>query len=262
MNAERTTAQARLAPPYFVLRVGFAVNEKASATQFLAGLQLKDSKWQGAEIREAHTNLPNPHNVPGTLGFMVLRRNLRNTVDVQNGIDQAVETLLQLEFRTVRVLVHHVYAVVRAGDPNRPDLCKAEHSFSVPRFPGVTRIPELPRVGAHIVFFETPDVEEPLTIREAESLVSAQRMMPDQIYRYIPSGLTEERGEQERVICTTYQISEDSVFQQTEETVRKLTKTAKDLGYDLYGILEHIIDAYNVHGRLNGAHEKGAFAIF
>lgn len=184
------------------LHIGFVSGDEAHALRIAETLRNTEAGWTLSEVSEVHDHLQgmDPHNVPGTLVFLLSR-----TYAVAEGdrlLSAAAKVLgLLLDVPAARLEVEFAYGEIAIDQPTEMSYPTAP-ILSLPNWPHADRIHATPEYEIH--FVASARRSAPLTVKELEDILSARGIQAAQTIRYrserMKLGL--ERGR--KLISTVY----------------------------------------------------------
>lgn len=251
---------------FFELHVGFPTGDSSQAAiaGFLAKLQDKNSPdWSRSVVHSVSAHLSqagclDPHNVPGTLGWLVSRKIFREdrTWDttkeraVRPACDQALEQLSRLGIDDARLEIEFPFAcyaaTVEAGKLCRsswaedPISMKADHLS----FPFGILLEDVPQWEIHFLLERIPDSTSPeIPVEEVAEFLSPYGLDVEQTIEYRSAAMIESGRTDYRLIATAYFPDAATTVKEAERVFHKesLCQDAFARGYTVRLILEHIV---------------------
>jgi hypothetical protein len=246
----------------FELHVGFPKTAEAAAESFMAQLAREGKQgWGCSEVHSVYseTAAVDPHNVPGTLKYLVSRGfshiDEESDSQVMSDAQWAISTLASMDIDDARLEIEYVFGNLfrRKSDGGGASL----------RF---SRPPEWSREKLHLQdanFIETPNSEihfilemdaddeaaEPptvISIEEAGQILRTYGVDVQQTIEYRSQSMVEANRSDKKLICTAYYDSPPTA----ERVARRLfvsTRLCEELserGYTLRLILERILGCF------------------
>lgn len=245
----------------FEIHIGFPVHIGDEADVLICKLQALGSKgWTKSLVSDVYTNpsVIDPHNVPGTLGYLVSRDFapaesailLEETKQVLAlmGTSPLENARVELEFAFgsyLPVFLEHKLVNLRKD-------CVAALGFedAALLFPGASRIENAPKWEIHFVIEKRKNEESSppgeMTVLEATEILAKHRVRTEQTIRYHSSKMLDQGETLPRLICTSYYFSEEETLRAAERLSEHLSlaRDFSDRGFEITLILERIIACF------------------
>jgi hypothetical protein len=253
---------------FFELHIGFPRQSAAEdrTGEFLARVQAHNSpSWSRSAVRSVHLTKPgciDPHNVPGTLGWLVSRKiyqdagSWEHTIDrtILPACDHALEQLNGLGLTDARLEIEFPFAcreaclvdnrLVRSSWSDDPILIEPRKLA----FLHGVQLDDVPKWEIHFLLEPIPgaSVSQPLHVSEVASFLSPYGIEAEQTIEYQSQSMLEEGRSDFRLIATAYYDSSASTTQEAERLfyASNLCQDAADRGYNTRLILEHIVTCF------------------
>lgn len=253
---------------FFELHIGFPRQEQAQDTvgEFLAKIRAQSSPdWSRSAVRSVHLTKPgciDPHNVPGTLGWLVSRKIYQNSGSWEHTIertilpacDHALEQLNRLGLTDARLEIEFPFAcreacmvgdrLVRSSwseDPMSIEPSKLAFPFGV-------QLDDVPQWEIHFLLEQIPGTHasRPFDVTEVAAYLSRYGIEAEQTIEYQSQSMVAEGRDDFRLIATAYYDSSAHTVQEAERLFHATTlcQDAADRGYNTRLILEHIVTCF------------------
>jgi hypothetical protein len=253
---------------FFELHIGFACQKgvQDKTGEFLARIQAQNSPdWNRSAVRSVHLTKPgciDPHNVPGTLGWLVSRKiyqssgSWAHTVDrvILPACDQALEQLNELGLTDARLEIEFPFACREACmiDSRLVRSSWSEDPMSVEpsklAFPYGAQLDDVPKWEIHFLVEQIPGsrASQPLHVTEVASFLSRYGIEAEQTIEYQSQSMVTEGRTDFRLIATAYYESSANAIQEAERLfyTTSLCQDAAERGYNTRLILEHIVTCF------------------
>lgn len=254
---------------FFELHVGFAHEGSGKAADdFLAQLIKMDSPdWSRSVVKSVHITKPgcmDPHNVPGTLGWLVSRKiflsagSWKSTVNriVLPACEQALGLLSSRGVSNARLEIEFPFACFSASliDGRLSRTAWAEDPVSIEAdhlgFAYGTPLPEVPKWEIHFVLDLVPGFEDAkrLAVDQVAEFLQPYVLGPheikvEQTIEYRSQSMEQEGRTGYRLIATAYYDDELQTQKEAERIFYNtdLCQDALRRGYTVRLIPEHII---------------------
>jgi hypothetical protein len=197
------------------LHIGFVSGDEAHALRIAETLRNEEAGWTLSEVSEVHDHLHgmDPHNVPGTLVFLLSRT--YPVTDADRLLSAAANVMgLLADVPAARLEVEFAYGEIKIDEPTKMSY-PTTPTLSLPTWPNANRIRETPEYEIH--FVASARRSAPLTVKELEDILGSRGIQAAQTIRYrserMKLGL--ERGR--KLISTVYFPSNSELIDATEQ---------------------------------------------
>lgn len=248
---------------FFELHIGFPNQAQDRVGEFLARVRATNSpEWNRSAVRAVHLTKPgciDPHNVPGTLGWLVSRKIYQidgswdRTVDriILPACDHALEQLSRFGLKDARLEIEFPFACREAktidGRLVRSSWSEDPMSIELGKllFPYGVQLDDVPTWEIHFLLEQMPGarVSQPFQIKEVAPFLSGYGVEAEQTIEYQSQSMVAEGRTDFRLIATAYYNTSMITTQEAERLFYEsaLCQDAADRGYDTRLILEHIV---------------------
>jgi hypothetical protein len=251
---------------FFELHIGFPRQERADDTvgEFLRRIRSQNSAdWSRSTVRSAHlTGCIDPHNVPGTLGWLVSRKIYQDfgswddTVDriILPACDHALEQLNRLGLTDARLEIEFPFACreARMVEDRLVRSSWSEDPMSIEpsklAFPYGVQLDDVPQWEIHFLLEQIPgrQASRPFQVTDVVPFLSRYDIEAEQTIEYQSHSMVTEGRSDFRLIGTAYYKTPAHTTQEAERLFYSsdLCKDAEDRGYNTRLILEHIVTCF------------------
>jgi hypothetical protein len=247
---------------FFELHVGFSTALGDSVvTQFTTQMCQKDRDWTRSVVRSVHLTQPgcfDPHNVPGTLGWLVSRKIFQSTSGWKKTIDDAVlqaanralcelselgaaDARLEIEFPfgcfAATVVDGTIFRSAWTNDPVSIPTDKLVFHAGQP-------MNEVPQWEIHFLLERIPEsAAAHMTPQEISAFVARHGVDVEQTIEYRSAAMVEAGRIDYRLIATAYFPDAPTTLKEGERLFYHsgLCQEAFEHGYTVRLILEHIV---------------------
>jgi len=247
---------------FFELHVGFSTELGESlVADFVTRIQNGEPDWSRSFVRSVHVTRPgcfDPHNVPGTLGWLVSRKIFQSAVGWKKTVEEAVlpassravEELSILGATDARLEIEFPFGcfatsvvdgkIFRSAWTNDPVFIPADClSFSFGK-----RMSDTPEWEIHFLLEKLPDSSQPeMGIEEVAGFLSHYGVDVEQTIEYQSAAMVESGRSDYRLIATAYFPDALATLKEGERLFydSSLCQDALQRGYIVRLILEHIV---------------------
>jgi hypothetical protein len=247
---------------FFELHVGFstALGDPV-VTDFCERIRRDSADWARSEVRSAHVTQAgcfDPHNVPGTLGWLVSRKVFQNPGGWSKTIDSvvlpaaagALEALSDIGAEDARLEIEFPFGCFAATVPDNKIFRSAwtndPVSISVEKinFPCGKRMSDVPEWEIHFLFEKIPKSSAPdMSVEEVSSFIARYGVDIEQTIEYRSAAMIGAARSDYRLIATSYFPDSTKTLKEAEHLFydTKLCDDAYESGYTVRLILEHIV---------------------
>lgn len=281
---------------HFELHIGFPKDDERAALTVLETLQKERQGWVHSEVYnvenierqgwahsevsdvQSYTEVLDPHNVPGTLGYLV-------SLDFRSNSDQisaevlaearyVLSELSRLEIKNARLEIENVFGFLTvtfaddgAVEPSARLFQAASLSDDILVFDGAERISETPNSEIHFIIekfrgsHSQPTQVPSITNDLAVEILTKYGINIQQTIQYRSQAMRAAGRLDKKLIATAYydspQEAETAAYELLNE--HALFREFKTLGYRLRLVVERILGCFKcapIHQNENSLHEE------
>jgi hypothetical protein len=247
----------------YELHIGFPTHEQEAARRLLDVLQNERKGWGYSEVFNVHSDpdLEDPHNVPGTLGYLVSRdfpgKGEHADEDVLAEAQWVLSKISSLNIKDARLEIEFVFGVAKRSTGYGSD--STFLSWESPVLPSsklqfhhAERILETPNSEIHFVIERarnksTPDtIAGCLTSGKASQMLKAHGVNIQQTIEYRSQAMRETGISDNKLICTSYYDSPSLAEHEAQRLLNEssLSEEFAEQGYKVKLVLERILGCF------------------